>query len=296
VFSLEDGLRLIAARGRLMQSLPAGGCMFAVEAAEQRVQAALSDLGERVSIAAVNGPQQTVISGQQAAVLQAVKRLSADGASAQQLTVSHAFHSALMDPILDDFEQACQEVTFCTPTRKIVTNLNGHLDDGQIATAAYWRDQIRRPVRFADGIAELATLGVDVFLEIGPKPVLTALGRQCLEPTEPANELLWLPTLRPGRDDWSQILQTLAQLYLQGAEVDWEGFDQDYARRKLPLPTYPFQRQRYWFTDSLSEDELSARELSARGRRAGRSMQSTTSRAPAAIPMHDAFYEVQWQP
>ncbi|MDH3717188.1 MAG: AMP-binding protein, partial [Planctomycetota bacterium] len=193
VFSLEDGLRLIAARGRLMQSLPAGGCMFAVEAAQRRVQAALSDLGEQVSIAAVNGPQQTVISGQQDAVLQVVERLTADGASAQQLTVSHAFHSALMDPILDDFEQACQQVTFCKPTRKIVTNLNGQLDDGQIATPAYWRDQIRRPVRFADGMAELATMGVDVFLEIGPKPVLTALGRQCLGQAVPQNELLWLP-------------------------------------------------------------------------------------------------------
>ncbi|MDH3719718.1 MAG: methyltransferase, partial [Planctomycetota bacterium] len=152
------------------------------------------------------------------------------------------------------------------------------------------------PVRFADGMAELATMGVDVFLEIGPKPVLTALGRQCLGQAVPQNELLWLPTLRPGQDDWSQILQTLAELYLHGAEVDWEGFDQDYSRRKLPLPTYPFQRQRYWFTDSLSEDEVSARELSARGRQAGRSMRSTTSRAPAAAPLHDAFYEIQWQP
>ncbi|NIP84801.1 MAG: acyltransferase domain-containing protein, partial [Planctomycetales bacterium] len=258
VFSLEDGLKLIAARGRLMQSLPKGGCMFAVAADQRQVEAALSGGKDEVAIAAINGPQQTVISGAAEAVGWVVRQLEAAGVTAQPLEVSHAFHSTLMEPILEDFAGVCQEVTFHMPRCPIVTNVHGRLDNGQMARADYWQAQIRQPVRFADGIQALADMGVDTFLEIGPKPVLTFLGRLCLGDGDGQDARRWLSSLRPGVDDWTQILSTLADLYLHGAEVDWEGFDRDYPRRKLALPTYPFQRQRYWFTAAGAGEESRA--------------------------------------
>ncbi len=243
VFSLGDGLKLIAARGRLMQSLPAGGRMVAILANEAQVAAAVAARADQVAIAAVNGPENVVISGAGAAVQAIVDAFGAEGVKSRPLTVSHAFHSPLMDPMLDEFARAAAEVAYAPPRLKLVSNVTGEVAGRDTLThAAYWREHARRPVRFAAAIETLRARGVELFLEIGPHPTLSAMGQRCL----PDGAGVWLPSLRRGRDDWQQMLHSLGSLYVHGAVIDWPGFDRGFSRRRLALPTYPFQRARYW--------------------------------------------------
>lgn len=250
VFSLEDGLKLIATRGRLMQALPQGGEMAAVFATETPVAAAIASYADRVSIAAVNGPENIVISGAGPAIQAILDTLAAEGIKAQRLTVSHAFHSPLMEPMLNAFTATAATITYHAPQIRVISNVTGQASGQEIATAAYWREHVRAPVRFAAGMQTLHAQGYQWFLEIGPKPTLLSLGQRSI----PSDGKLWLPSLRSGRVDWSQMLESLAALYVNGQEVDWGGFEQNYARRKLSLPTYPFQRQRYWL--DVSKDTV----------------------------------------
>jgi malonyl CoA-acyl carrier protein transacylase/SAM-dependent methyltransferase len=238
VFSLEDGLRLIAARGRLMGALPAGGVMVAVQASE-------------AAVAAINGPENVVLSGERTAVAAVVGELQTQGIKATALEVSHAFHSPLMEPMLADFAAIARQVTFATPQIPLVSNLTGQQVGEEITSADYWVQQVRQPVRFADGMATLQALGINTYLEIGPKPVLLGMGRLCVQQSKIQNlksEILWLPSLRAGQADWDVLLESVGQLYLHGLTIDWQGFERDYApaRRRVALPTYPFERQRYW--------------------------------------------------
>ncbi|MCC5601565.1 type I polyketide synthase [Nostoc favosum] len=244
VFSLEDGLKLIVDRSRLMQALPPGGEMAAVFASEAQVVAAIAPYTQQVAIAAVNGPQNIVISGEGVALQVVLKELEAEGIVTRPLTVSHAFHSPLMEPMLAEFEQKAAAVTYATPRIDLISNATGQIVQGaEIGQARYWRRHVRETVRFAAGIQTLQALGYDLFVEIGPSPILIGMGRQCL----PEGTGVWLSSLRRGQNDWQQLLQSLALLYVQGVKVDWSGFDHDYQRDRLPLPTYPFQRKRYWF-------------------------------------------------
>jgi acyl transferase domain-containing protein len=234
VFSLEDGLRLIAERGRLMGALPRNGTMAAVFADVTRVAGVLKPFQEKVSIAASNGPENTVISGEVSALQAVLEELSGLGLSSKQLTVSHAFHSPLMDSILDDFESAAQRIQFNAPRLPLVSNLTGgFLEPDQVPDAVYWRNHIRAEVKFSAGMQALASLGIDTFLEIGPSPVLLGMGVRCL-PESPA---AWLPSLRQGRDDWQMILDSLGNLYVRGAQVDWAGFDRGYLVTRFPCRT-----------------------------------------------------------
>jgi acyl transferase domain-containing protein/acyl carrier protein len=243
VFSVEDGLTLIAERARLMQALPSGGRMAAVIAPLEMVQQALEPLATRVSIAALNGPRQTVISGPGEDVSSLLSQFSAAGVKFRELVVSHAFHSPLMNPILEPFERAAGKVSFGAPRIRLVSNLTGQVTSAaQIAQPAYWRRHIRETVRYAASMQTLADAGCTVFVEIGPNPVLLGLGRGCIAP----EGALWLASVRSGRDDWAELLTSLSQLYARGVEVDWAGFDRDYPRHKVSLPTYPFQRERYF--------------------------------------------------
>ncbi|HEY9738661.1 MAG TPA: acyltransferase domain-containing protein, partial [Trichocoleus sp.] len=243
VMSLEDGLKLIARRGRLMQSLPENGTMAAVFADEATVAEAIAPYGETVAIATLNGPQNTVIAGLKTFVEEVLEGLEAKGVRATRLTVSHAFHSPLMDPILNLFEHTARQITFKAPTLPFVSNVTGQLfAPGQVPDAAYWRQHARSAVRFAEGLATLQAQGYTHFLEIGPHPVLSGMGKRCF----PADSVTWLPSLRQGQEDWPVMLQSLSQLYLDGVPVDWAAFDRPYRRRRRSLPTYPFQRQRYW--------------------------------------------------
>nr|DAB41916.1 TPA_exp: ArzN - PKS (KS, AT, OMT, KR, ACP) [Fischerella sp. PCC 9339] len=243
VFSLEEGLKLIANRGRFMQTLVKGGEMVAVLASENQVRDLIKPYESQVSIAAVNGLQSVVISGATHAICTLCAMLESQGVKTKPLQVSHAFHSPLMEPMIAAFAAVVSEVTYSQPCIPIVSNVTGELADEEIATAEYWVDHVQQPVRFADGMQTLHQQGCELFVEIGPKPVLLGMGRQCL--TE--DVAVWLPSLCPRQGEWQQMLQSLAQLYVRGVAVNWLGFDQGYARRKVMLPTYPFQRQSYWF-------------------------------------------------
>jgi phthiocerol/phenolphthiocerol synthesis type-I polyketide synthase C len=242
VFSLEDGLQLVAARARLMQALPSGGRMVAVTADEARVARALAGLEDQVSIAAVNSPQQTVISGAGPAVDEVVQRLAAEGIKSKRLTVSHAFHSPLMDSMLAEFEQIVGRVALSPPRFPVISNVSGQVAGSEITEPGYWCRHIRQAVRFADSMTTLAGLDPDAFLEIGPQPILSALGRACL----PAATQPWLPSLRARQDDEQTLQTSLGALFGMGADVDWQQFHALGRRRKVVLPTYPFQHQSCW--------------------------------------------------
>jgi acyl transferase domain-containing protein/acyl carrier protein len=254
VFSLEDALKLIAARGRLMGALPQDGAMVSLMASEALVQKAIVPVAANVSIASVNGPENVVISGKREAVHAVAKQLASDGVKTQELNVSHAFHSSLMEPMLEKFRQVAEGITYRKPKLSLVSNITGKLADDEVTTAAYWVRHVREAVRFADGVTTLHEQSIDLFLEIGPKPTLLGMARLA---SDEASSVTYLPSLRKSEaclegpeNDWQQMLSTLGELYVRGAQVDWASFDQAYPRRKVALPTYPFQSKRYWIESS----------------------------------------------
>ena len=242
VFSLEDGLKFIAKRASIMQKLPKNGKMIAVMAPEAKVKLAIQPYHQDVAIAAINGPENIVISGKQDVINLLGIALEAEGIKTKLLPVSHAFHSPLMQPILDEFAVIAAEIKYAKPRFSLISNVTGQLIDDDITTPQYWVNHLCQPVKFADSIHTLQMQGCEVLLEIGPKPIMLGMARQCL----PQNTPLCLPSLQPGQEDWLQMLDSLRQMYLQGVAVDWTEFDRDYSRSKVALPTYPFQRQRYW--------------------------------------------------
>ena len=255
LFSLEDGIKLIAERGRLMQALPSGGRMAAVFADATEVTRVIGPYERTVSIAAFNGPDNTVVSGAGGDVKIILDRLSAEGIKSMPLEVSHAFHSPLMEPMLDAFEQVAAQVDFKPLKVRLVSNLTGGaVGEAAISRADWWRRHMREPVRFAESIKVLHEQGCRLFLEIGPHPTLLGMAMRCLP--EGAGE--WLPSLRRGHSDWQQMLESLGTLYVKGARIDWQGFDRDYARSRVVLPAYPFQRKRYW-VDAAPRDDRQGR-------------------------------------
>ncbi|NEQ09559.1 MAG: SDR family NAD(P)-dependent oxidoreductase [Moorea sp. SIO4E2] len=250
IFSLEDGLKLIATRARLMQQLPCGGQMVSVMANESKVRELITPYTEKVAIAAINGPLSVVISGEAEAIAAMVSSLNSEGIKTKRLQVSHAFHSPLMEPMLAEFEAVANQITYHQPKIPLISNVTGTKVDKSIATANYWVNHIRQPVKFAASMETLQQQGLGIFLEIGAKPILLGMGRQCL----PEEFGIWLPSLRPGVEEWQQMLSSLGQLYVQGVKVDWSGFDRDYSRHKVVLPTYPFQRERYWVETAERSD------------------------------------------
>jgi myxalamid-type polyketide synthase MxaB len=241
VFSLEDGLRLIAERARLMQALPPGGAMLAVRSPQDVAERMVAPHRNAVSIAAVNGPRDVVLSGESRVIEAIAAQLQAEGFPTQPLTVSHAFHSPLMDPMLPQFERVAQAVRYNPPRLAMISSVTGKPAQSEMVDPTYWVRHVREAVRFTAGMAALAAEGCDVFLEIGPKPTLLGLGKHCI----PDDGRAWLPSLRTNRGDWQQMLDSLCELYVRGADIDWAGFDHGYPRRKVTLPTYPFERQSY---------------------------------------------------
>lgn len=246
VMSLEDGLALIAERARRMQALPMNGGMAVVFAPEAHVADVLDDLGAALSIAAVNGPDNTVISGHKAPLGEVLQRLQKEGVRAQPLQVSHAFHSSLLDPMLPEFERWAERIRYRAPSIPMISNRTGKFfADGDVPDARYWRDHARGAVRFAEGMETLAKSRVDVWLEVGPHPSLIAMGRRCV----PAGKAIWTPSLRKGSDDWDVLGSSVANLFVQGVPLNWFGWDRDDSRKRVSLPTYPFQRKRYWLEE-----------------------------------------------
>jgi len=255
LFSLEDGLRLISRRGQLMQELPDTGGMAAVFAPAETVEAFLEDAKGAVSIALANSPHQTVISGERKPLEDVLAALDQRGFRYQVLRVSHAFHSPLMEPVLDALAAEASTVRFSTPQLPIVSNLTGGFAaDLSMCRPDYWRNHARQAVQYARGLSTLFDAGHRHFLEIGPQPVLCALGKQCL--SDPSVQ--WYGSLRKGKSEHEEVLQSLGALYVNGADVQWERVEGPDAGPKVSLPTYPFQRKRYWYGKTDRQRTLTA--------------------------------------
>ena len=253
VMTLPDAARLVAARARLMQSLPRGGAMAAVDADEASVARALAAQVDRVDLAAVNGPRQVVISGDEDAVEAALAELASGGVRARRLTVSHAFHSPRMDPVLEAFEDEARRLPLARPRIPLISNLTGRTAGADVTRAGYWALHLRSPVRFADGAATLATTQrPGLLLEVGPAPVLAGLCAQAGGAAPTAG------SLRPGQADVAAFAAALARVWAHGAKIRWSAL---YGRRRrLTLPGTPMQRTRHWIE---SEPRASTATLGA---------------------------------
>ncbi len=246
VMSLGDALALVAARGQLMQRMERGA-MLAVPLAEAEVRPLMNG-DERLSLAAVNAPSLCVVSGTAEAVERLAERCAARHVGTRLLHTSHAFHSAMMEPMLDEFLRHVERVRLSAPRIPFVSNVSGTwITDEEATTPAYWTKHLRQTVRFADGVAELLKSPGRIFLEVGPGHTLGGFVRpaQGLAADAPTFSTLPPPSLA-GESDVSFALDALGGLWAAGAKVDWNGFNEGEQRRRLPLPTYPFERQRYW--------------------------------------------------
>ncbi|WP_344328543.1 acyltransferase domain-containing protein, partial [Kitasatospora putterlickiae] len=249
VLSLADAAELVVARGRLMGALPAGGAMVAVQATEAEVAESLAGFEGRLEIAAINAPTALVVSGDADAVDEWLPKV--EGRKTTRLRVSHAFHSPRMEPMLDEFRTVAQKLTYAEPTVPVVSNVTGAL----VAAfdAEYWVRHVRQAVRFADGVTTLWGLGVRRFLELGPDAVLTAMARQCVEDDA---EAAFAAALRAKQEDRETFAAFLGQAHTAGSAVDWAAFYAGTGAKVVDLPTYAFQRERFWLTPGAGAGDV----------------------------------------
>ncbi len=290
VFSLEDACRLVAARGRLMGALPAGGAMLSIQAPEEEVVGSLEGYEGRVSLAAVNGPASVVISGDEDGVLELAGVWAGRGAKTKRLRVSHAFHSPRMDGMLEEFTRAAESVSYQPPTIPIVSNVTGEVLPSELACSpAYWVRHVREPVRFYDGVRWLRANGVSRFIELGPDGVLSALTRECLASTPPSAEAprdgigsngvsgggvndgggnggarggegtdVAVALLRGERPETQTLLSALAEVWVSGVDVQWGRIFEGSRARRVALPAYAFQRERFWLGSGVGVGDVAA--------------------------------------
>ncbi|MEU3574570.1 type I polyketide synthase, partial [Kitasatospora sp. NPDC036755] len=248
VWSLPDAARLVAARGKLMQALPGGGAMIAVEATEDEISSHLTD---GVDIAALNGPRSVVISGEATAVEALAERFATQGRRTSRLRVSHAFHSVLMEPMLAEYATVAAQLAYSEPTIPLVSTVTGTLTTAELTDPQYWVDQVRAAVRFTDAVRTLTDHGVTTLLEIGPDAVLTAMAQQTTEDTTA------IPTQRRDRDETRTLLAALGSLHTTGVTIDWATAFTGLDPQHTDLPTYPFQHERFWLLERPSDDAAS---------------------------------------
>jgi acyl transferase domain-containing protein/acyl carrier protein len=252
VLSLEDACTLVAARGRLMGALPVGGAMISVQVSEPQAREALAGLEERVALAAVNGPEAVVLSGDEDAVLALAEAFEKQGCKTKRLRVSHAFHSPRMDGMLAELERVAARLSFSAPRIPIVSNITGEeVSPEQACDPGYWVRHAREPVRFHDAIRWLDEQGISTLLELGPDGVLSAMAQDCLPGREQAGgrrgaQALALAALRRGRPEVRTLVGALAQVWVRGVDVDWSRAFEGSGARRARLPSYAFQRRRYW--------------------------------------------------
>jgi amino acid adenylation domain-containing protein len=244
IFTLEDGLKLISARGRLIQNLPLGGKMAVLLTDLTRVENAIVPFDKQVSIAAINGPANIVISGEGAAVERICRDLSSREVQSVILPVSHAFHSPLMEPMIEEFRKVAAEISYKKPRIPYVSNITGRImEDNDVCSPDYWCRHIRLAVMFESSVRTLHQHGCDLFLEIGPSPVLSGMARSIL----PKDDALFAPSLKRGVNDLQSIMDGLGILYTQSVAINWKAFYPSGYETVLSIPTYPFQRKRYWY-------------------------------------------------
>ncbi|WP_455709967.1 type I polyketide synthase [Nocardiopsis alba] len=317
--SLDDAAAVVSARGRLMGLLPAGGAMTTIEATEREAVEWAAEVSGRIAIAAVNGPTSVVVSGDGDAVRSVGERAAKLGRRTRALRVSHAFHSPLIDPMLSGFEAVLDEVTWHAPSIPIVSTLTGSLLDAEtIGTTDHWVRHVRNTVRFADGLASLTDLGVTDIVEIGPDKALTALAAGHLADSVTEVDPLAIPTSRSDEEEETTFLRALAHLHVRGEEIDWPLPPRG---RPVELPTYAFQRERYWLTeaeeesvDHTADDPFWAAVDSADPRvlaeTLGYAEEENRPLLDAVLPMlarwrhhgraaaslQDLYYDVEWRP
>ncbi len=262
VLSLVDACALVAARGRLMGALPEGGAMLALECSEEEVAEGLGRFEGRVSLAAVNGPVSVVVSGDADAIEVLEADWRARGRKVTRLRVSHAFHSRRMEPMLEEFRGVAQGLEFGAAGIPVVSNVSGAVAGGELSTPDYWVSHVREAVRFADGVAALEAAGVSRFLELGPDGVLCAMARGCLGP-ELEERALLAPVLRARRGEGEALVGFLAEAYADGVGVDWPVLFEGRGVRRVRLPTYAFQRERFWVSPRAGGGDLAAAGLGA---------------------------------
>ena len=256
VLSLPDACALVAARGRLLGALPDGGGMLAIAADEDEVAESLAGLEDRVSIAAVNAPGAVVVSGDAGALDELEPLWAQRGRDTKRLRVSHAFHSPLVAPMLDEFEAVARGLTFAAPRIPIVSGLTGaQVTVDEITSPEYWVRHVREAVRFADVVATLDGAGVTRFLELGPDGVLTSMAAACLG-ADAHDRALLHPALRSKRGEGEAFAAFLAAAHIAGLAVDWRAFYADRGARTVDLPTYAFQRERYWLEERRGDAGL----------------------------------------
>ncbi len=263
VFSLQDACRLVAARGRLMGALPAGGAMLSIQATEQEVAETLTGYEDRVSLAAVNSPASVVISGDEDAVLELQGVWEQRDRKTKRLRVSHAFHSPRMDAMLNEFSEVANTIAFFPPRIPVVSNLTGQpASDEEICTADYWTRHVRQTVRFKDGTQWLHTQNTKTFLELGPDTTLTTTTSICLD-TGGGESVVSVPLLRRERPEVEGVLDALAEVWAHGVDVDWRALFAGSGAHSVTLPTYAFQRERFWLLPSSGPGDISASGLSS---------------------------------
>ena len=285
--SVDDAARLVATRARLMEDLPERGAMASIGASLEQVRAWWPDQDDRLAIAAENAPDRTVVSGSGEAVAALVEQCRRQGLPAVPLKTSHAFHSPLMEPMLDAFTAVAAGISFAAPKIRWISTFTG-TEMVAAPDAGYWRDQIRHPVRFRQAI-EAATSIADTFLEIGPGATLVALGRRCAP-----QRGVWLSSLTEPHQDWPSMFAALGALYRQGRTIRWQMVEPG-GGRPVSLPTYPFEHERFWIEPYRADTPAAGNVLpprprataSAIGRTAGRrggELRGATGSRPACVP------------
>ncbi len=250
VLSLEDALSLVAERGRLMQSLPRDGAMAAINLPEARALEAIRPRGEALWVAAVNGPESVVVSGKAWAVDETVAELAGRGVRVQRLRIAASSHSPLVEPILDALQRKAGGLVHSNPRVELISNVDGAPVPPGLDWPRYWVRHMRQAVRFGDGMQTLEREGYRVFVEIAPHPTLLSQGQECVT----SRDATWIPTLRRGRSDRESLLEGLGMLYVSGVPFDAATLDRGSRRARVALPTYPFERERFWFDGAIPAD------------------------------------------
>ncbi|MDJ0649138.1 MAG: SDR family NAD(P)-dependent oxidoreductase [Xenococcaceae cyanobacterium MO_188.B19] len=262
IFNLESALKLVASRSKLMAKLTNNGVMYVVFASLETVTSYIESRQETVKIAVVNSDNNIVLSGETETISKIIEQLTTAGINHKQLSVSHAFHSPLMTPIIEEFKEVAESITYNLPEIAIISNTTGSIVTSEIANANYWCNHILQPVQFLDSVKTLVDLDTNIFLECGAKPTLVNLVGDIAENSN--SDYLLLPSLNPKQDDNKQILESLGQLYINGININWYNFYQDCNYCKVSLPSYPFQRKKYWIESK--QGDKATREKKRQGR------------------------------